>query len=359
MHEATLSQSAASLLIGGFDGTEIPPDFEALLREERVGGAILFSRNIVDLPQVARLVSALKRVGPVPAWVAVDQEGGRVARLGAPFPQLPPARALGAQASPAQVEQAGRVMARALAKLGFDQTYAPVLDVDSNPDNPVIGDRSFSDDPARVAALGGAFICGLQGGGVAACGKHFPGHGDTLVDSHLALPTLPHGLDRLAEVELPPFAAAAAAGVAAIMSAHIVFSALDAARPATLSAAVLHTLLRERLGYDGVLVSDDLEMAAIAAHYGVEEAAVQAVQAGCDQLLICHQPAWVDRAHRALVTAVETGRLPRARLDQAAARVRAMRARYLRPAIPPPAQLDWTDPEHTALAQALGWEATP
>lgn len=358
MREATVSQSAALLLIGGFDGPQIPDELRRLTEEERLGGVILFSRNIIDLPQTAGLVADLKALGPQPLWIAVDQEGGRVARLPAPFPQFPPARTLGEAASATQVERAGKVMARALRLIGFDQTYAPVLDVDSNPDNPVIGDRAFSRDPARVAELGTAFIRGLQAGGVAACGKHFPGHGDTELDSHLALPTLAHPLRRMLEVELVPFKAAVRAGVASIMSAHIVFSAFDPELPATLSPQVLGPLLRDRLGFEGVLVSDDLEMAAIADHYGVEEAAVMAVQAGCDQLLICHHLDWVERAHGALVQAVEEGRLARARLEEAADRVRAMRAAYQRPVELAPGELlaALPDPDYEALALENGWE---
>jgi beta-N-acetylhexosaminidase len=213
--------------------------------------------------------------------------------------------------------------------VGFHQNYAPVLDVDSNPDNPIIGNRSFSRDPNRVARLGAAFIDGLQSAGVAACGKHFPGHGDTSVDSHLELPSLPHDMERLMSVELVPFRAAARAGVASIMTAHVLFEALDSDHPATLSEKVLVPILRNELGFDGVIVSDDLEMMAIADHYGIEEAAVRAIRAGCDQLLICKNADWIPRAHEAIAKAVEKGTLSRDRIFESAARVDRLKTQYV------------------------------
>ncbi len=324
-----LSRAAGQILVGGFDGTEIPRDFEALVRDGAVGGAILFSRNITDLDQCRDLVRDLRSLpGPAPLAISVDQEGGRVARLKAPFPALPPFRAFG-RAPLSAARDAGVLLATALRKLGFHQDFAPVLDVDSNPANPVIGDRSAAADPEVVARVGTSFIEGMQSAGLAACGKHFPGHGDTDLDSHLALPKLPHALDRLEHIELVPFRAAVQANVAAIMSAHIVFSTLDAEHPATLSQHVLTPLLRERLGFQGVIVSDDLEMKAIADHYGIEDAVVMAVAAGCDQLLICHQPSLVAQAHRALVDAAAAGRLPPDRLLAAAKRVEQLKARFV------------------------------
>jgi beta-N-acetylhexosaminidase len=329
-----LAADAGEVLIGGFDGHRIPGDFADLVRARALGGAILFRRNLGSVEETAALVAALQALRPdEPLWMAIDQEGGRVQRLGPPFPQLPPMRSLGGDtAGPedeARIRAAGRTLAIGLSWLGFHQDYAPVLDVDTNPDNPVIGDRAFSRDPEVVARLGVALIEGLQGAGVAACGKHFPGHGDTNEDSHLSLPRLDHDLERLRAVELVPFAAAARAGVAAVMTAHVLFPALDPDHPATLSEKIVTPLLREGLGYRGVIVSDDLEMRAVADHYGVEDAAVRAIRAGCDQLLICHQADWVRRAWEALIQAVERGQLPRARLAEAAARVRAMKARYV------------------------------
>ena len=223
---------------------------------------------------------------------------------------------------------AGQVLSQGLAMLGLHQNYVPVLDVDTNPDNPAIGDRAFSGDPQQVADLGAALIQALQMGGVAACGKHFPGHGDTHTDSHFDLPRLDHDLERLRRVELLPFAAAIRAGVASIMTTHVCYTTLDAAHPVTLSEAVIEPLLRRELGYDGVVVTDDMEMLAIMDHYGIEEASVRALRAGCDQILICHRAELQAAAYEAIVRAVETGELPRARLLQAAVRIGRMKQRY-------------------------------
>lgn len=323
-----LAREVGQLLIGGFDGLDAPTPFTDLVRAGEVGGVILFKRNLAGLEHTQALLARLQALAPTPLWTAVDQEGGRVQRLGPPFPQLPPMRQLAEQADEAAVRRAGETLGAALAPLGFRQDYAPVLDVDTNPANPVIGDRSFSRDPAVVARLGVALAQGLESQGVAACGKHFPGHGDTTQDSHFVLPRLDHDLARLRAIELVPFAAAMRAGIASVMTAHVLFPSLDPEHPATLSEKIIAPLVRGELGYDGVIVSDDLEMKAVADHYGVEDSAVRAIRAGCDQLLICHQPALVAAAHRALVQAVERGVLSRARVAEAAARVARMQARF-------------------------------
>ena len=317
----TLDREVASLFCVGFTGHE--PSAEVLeLIARGVGGVILFSRNIRDAEQVAELSGALKRAAGRPLLISVDQEGGRVARLRAPqgFTELPPMRALGATGDEGLAFEAGAMLGRELRAVGIDQDYAPVVDVDTNPLNPVIGDRSLAREPGPVGRMGAALARGLQSAGVAACAKHFPGHGDTSQDSHLDLPRLPHDLARLERVELPPFTALARAGVAAVMTAHVVFEALDPVRPATLSPPVL-ALLRERCGFQGCCVSDDLEMKAIAGHVALEVAAPLAVASGVDQLLVCHTPAVQHRAIDLVRGAVEDGRISRARLAEARARV--------------------------------------
>ena len=325
-----LPYAAGNVLIGGFQGEQVPGDFSDLLSQGHVGGAILFARNITDCEQAASLVQTLKTCRP-DAWIGIDQEGGRVQRFAAPFPQLPPMRHLSASDKPEQLAaQAATVLSHALAMMGVHQNYAPVLDVDTNPDNPVIGDRAFASDPDLVSRMGFAFIRALQAGGVAACGKHFPGHGDTEVDSHVELPRLTHDLERLRRIELLPFAAAVRAQAASIMTAHVLFTPLDDTHLATLSEKIIEPLLRQELGYDGVVVSDDMEMGAITEHYGIEDAAVRALRAGCDQLLICHDIDLLIRAYDAIIRAVESGALPWARLQQASARIEAMKQRYQR-----------------------------
>lgn len=354
-----IEQHVGQLLVGGFSGTDIDATFARLATEGRLAGAILFRRNLGTLEEVRALTDALHALRPSdPLLVAVDQEGGRVERLRSPFPELPPMRVLGSLGRASLAERAGRVLGEGLRVLGFDQDYAPVLDVDSNPSNPVIGDRAFHSDPEVVGRLGAAFVEGLQAAGVAACGKHFPGHGDTDLDSHLALPRLEHPLERLRAVELPPFRAAARAGVASIMSAHVVFSALDPLLPATLSREVLRPLLREEVGFTGVIVSDDLEMKAVADHHGIEAAAVQAIAAGCDQLLICHHPELLERAFEAIVAAAVDGRLDPEAIRESADRVRALKARFVRVTPrPPDLQAALPDELHQQLLAAL--EAPP
>jgi beta-N-acetylhexosaminidase len=268
---------------------------------------------------------AAARAGSLPPLVAIDEEGGRVTRLPAPFRPLPPMRRLGALGDPELVRRAGHAVGRALAALGINLDFAPILDVDSNPANPIIGDRAFSSDPVEAARLGLAFARGLADGGVLGCGKHFPGHGDTDLDSHVALPILRHGRARLDAVELAPFARAAEAGLESLMSAHVVVDALDAGVPATLSRRIVTDLLRGELGYDGVLFSDDLEMRAVADRYTPAESGVLAIEAGCDALLVCREVDAALATRRALAERCEADAGFAARLDEACARVTRLR----------------------------------
>jgi beta-N-acetylhexosaminidase len=322
-----LEAAAARLLTVGFHGKALTPDLEPLLARG-VGGVILFSRNVGNPREVLELTRALKRRAGRPIVVSVDQEGGKVARLRDGFTLLPAFRALGERGDAALAREYGRLVGTELAAVGVDLDFAPVLDVDTNPDNPVIGLRSLGSDPGLVAELGVAFAAGLGDAGVAACGKHFPGHGDTRTDSHLELPRLTHPLSRLEQVELVPFAAAAAAGIPAIMTAHVVFEALDAERPATMSAGVLRTLLRERLGYAGVVFSDDLEMQAIADHYAIDAVMLEGLTAGVDSFLACHTAELAHRAIDAVVSGVTRGVLSPGRVHEAAARVNGLAERF-------------------------------
>ena len=328
---ADAERAAASFLMIGFEGLSLTDGARSLLRRGAFG-AILFARNYADREQVAGLCGSIKAADAArPVAVAVDQEGGRVLRFRGPgFTDVPAMRDVGLHGGPERARAVGALLASELRPLGIDIDFAPVLDVDSNPANPVIGERSFHRAPERVAACGVALIEGLQSGGVAACGKHFPGHGDTDLDSHHHLPRLGHDLARLRAIELVPFRAAVAAGVAAIMSSHILFPALDAARPATMSPAVLEGLLRKELGFDGVVFSDDLEMKAIAEHYSMPGAAVDAAAAGCDVLLVCHTEPLQEAILAALAKAIIDGRLPAARVAEAEARRQALAARFVR-----------------------------
>ena len=297
----TRAWQPGQLLFVGFDGTTVPPALAEWIAAGRVGGVILFKRNVEDPGQVRRLCEGLHAAAPAgaPLVIAIDQEGGRVQRLRAPWTEWPPMRRVGELGDLEARGAMGRALAVELGEMGIGLDFAPVVDVDTNPQNPVIGDRSFAREPARVAAHAAAFITAMQAAGVGACAKHFPGHGDTVSDSHLELPRLEHDLDRLREVELVPFAAAAKAGVASMMTAHVLFPRLDRRRPATLSPPIM-ALLREELGYDGVVFSDDLEMRAVADHFGVKERVLGPLEAGCDALLVCSQQDLAAEAIRLL-----------------------------------------------------------
>jgi beta-N-acetylhexosaminidase len=331
MASGSLRRQIGRLLVAGFDGLQLPVELRSLAREFGLGGVILFARNVAEPGQVAELSYEAARLLPdLPLWVSVDQEGGRVARLKSPFTEWPPMAALGRSGDVALVERFARALAAELRAVGVTLDYAPVLDVLTNSDNPVIGDRALSSRAEDVARYGAALIRTLQAEGIAACGKHFPGHGDTSTDSHLELPLVEHPPERLREVEFLPFRAAVAAGVATIMTAHVLVPSLDETRPATLSRRIVSGLLREELGYGGVILSDDLEMKAVANEYSVPSAAVLAIEAGCDGVLICsgnhdQQAAALE----SLVHAVEEERLPYARVEDALMRQQRAKERFL------------------------------
>lgn len=314
----------ARLFFAGIPEPILDDETRRLHAEVPFGGVVLFRHNAADPRGMRALSSAIHRLDPdQPPLVAIDHEGGRVHRLSAPFTHFPAAAAVAAHGAGA-VRAVATAMARELAAIGVDVTFAPVLDVASNPANPVIGDRAFGSDPEPAAALALAAFRAIRAEGLLTCGKHFPGHGDTATDSHLELPVVTRDRRTLAAVELAPFRRAVAAGMPMLMSAHVLYPALDRTRPATLSRAILTGLLRRRLGYRGVICSDDLEMRAIADHYAPGEAAVTALAAGADLLLFCHRHDDLRAAAIAVERAVLDGRLPAARVADAHRRVVAL-----------------------------------
>ena len=335
MSPSALRRQIGQLLIAGFDGHQIPTELRALAREFGLGGVILFARNVAEPEQVAELAFEASRLLPdLPLWVSIDQEGGRVARLKAPFTEWPPMATLGRAGEVALAERFARALAAELKAVGVTLDYAPVLDIHTNPKNPVIGDRALAEKAADVARLGAAIVRTLQAEGIAACGKHFPGHGDTGTDSHFELPLVEHPPDRLREVEFAPFRAAIEAGVATIMPAHVLVPSLDEERPATLSKRVVHDLLRNELKYEGVILSDDLEMKAIAKEYAVPAAAVMAIEAGCDGMLICSGDHATQAASlEAVIHAVEEERLRISRVEDALKRQQRAKERFLASAV--------------------------
>ncbi|MFF8383305.1 glycoside hydrolase family 3 protein [Streptomyces kanasensis] len=321
-----------------------PSDVDANLREigvrsaaeliarYHVGGIIYFTwaHNTRDPHQIADLSNGIQRAGlaqrtPVPLLVSTDQEHGIVARVGEPATLVPGAMALGAAGSRDLARRAAHIAGTELAALGIRQNYAPVADVNVNPANPVIGVRSFGADPRAVARLVAAQVKGYEGAGVAATAKHFPGHGDTTDDSHTKLPYIHHTREQWDALDAPPFRAAVAAGIDAVMTAHIVVPSLDPAEdPATLSRPILTGILREELGYDGVVVTDSLGMEGVRTKYGDDRVPVLALKAGCDQLL---NPPDLDLAWKAVLAAVRGGELDRARIDESVLRILRLKAR--------------------------------
>ena len=333
MESTPLPTLCGQLLIIGFPGDSPTATLRTSLARGERGGVVLFKRNLRgEGEELATHVAAMNRSlagsapSHLPLLLAIDQEGGRVARLGPPVLGLPSMRALAAAQDADLVEQAACALGRELRALGFTMNFAPVLDVDSNPDNPIIGDRSFGRSPGEVIRHGLAFARGLRSGGLLSCGKHFPGHGDTTKDSHVELPEVKKSREELLAVELEPFRAAAASGIDALMSAHVLYPALDAERPATLSRSICTQLLRVDLGFRGLLLSDDLEMKALSSDVGATS--VQAVRAGCDALLVCSDEGLADVAHEALVREAERDPAFRARCQEAASRGLELRRKH-------------------------------
>jgi beta-N-acetylhexosaminidase len=347
----TLQARLGQLVMIDFTGLELTSDLADYLATYGWGSVILFAKNVADRAQVARLCeqiqgAAVRGGAPLPVMVSIDQEGGIVNRLTfADTPVSPGPMALGAIDDPDLARQAARWMAQDLASLGILHDCAPCVDVNSNPRNPIIGVRSYGESPQRVAALGRAAAQGLREGGVIPCAKHFPGHGNTAVDSHTALPTVLASRAELDGCELVPFRALIEAGLESIMTAHIVYPALDPTPgvPATLSKPILTDLLRGELGFDGVICTDSMAMHAIARNFGTGEAAVRAIEAGADIVMACGPREAHLETLAALTAAVESGRLTEERIKASVERVLALKRRYLlqaRPAPPGPEALE-------------------
>lgn len=356
-----VARRAGELICGGYpDPGAPPPEFLARLERGHLGGVILFMRNLPSL-------AAAKDIGPalaaahlptgVSPLAAVDEEGGFVQRLPPPWPRLPSAMSLAAgRPAPEAVRRYGRALGEALRALGILQDYAPVLDVNSEPMNPVIGTRSFGDDPRSVGSIGTALALGLQDAGVLATAKHFPGHGDTRTDSHLALPVLPLTYEALQARELAPFRVAISEGIGALMTAHIALTSLaeEPGLPATLSRRILTDVLRHDLGFQGLVVTDCLEMAAIRTTYGVAEGAVRAIAAGADQVLVSHTSARQEEAREALEAAIATGRIPESRIQEALSHIEGGRRLTVRqaPSLPLQTAMDALERIADSLAAA-------
>ena len=323
MTHLSVEDKVGQLMMVGFGGTEVDESVEALVRGRRVGGVCLFRRNIANGEQVARLNDGLRRLlaDGIPPFLALDQEGGNVVRVKDGVVVLPGNMALGATRSAELAYAAGLAQGEDLKRLGFNMNLAPVLDVNLNPRNPVIGIRSYGDSVPLVSELGRAFVRGQQDAGLVTVAKHFPGHGSTDADSHTALPVMRESREEvLAQME--PFRAVIQDGLDGLMTAHVAVPGLTGDdMPATVHPQVLDGLLRQRLGFDGLVLTDELEMDAIAQRYGVGRAAVMAVRAGADMVLVPWRAEKKTEVYEALMTAAWSGELPPARLDEAVRRI--------------------------------------
>ncbi len=327
-YKGTAEQRAGAFLIVGVPGPDTWDISQTLefLDEIEPFGLILFARNAPDRDQLHALTDAVSTHRPE-LIISIDHEGGRVDRLPPPFTRFPPMLELVRLGDPGLLREVARCHGAELRAAGIRMDFAPVLDVFTNPDNRVIGDRAFGSTPEEVIHYALPYAQGLAEAGVLACGKHFPGHGDTQIDSHLDLPRITHGRERLRTLEMAPFAAAIRQGIPMVMTAHIVCESLDPDHPASLSRTIIDGHLRGELSFRGVVVSDDMEMKAIADRYSMAQAAVGAVRAGSDLVLVCNTPECVREARAGIADAIEAGHIGHATLADAQMRRKKLLAR--------------------------------
>ena len=324
----SLPEKVGQMMMVGFDGLRPPRHILQWLESGRIGGVYLFARNIDSPAQVARLIADCRRAAKFPILVGIDQEGGAVARLREGFTESPGAMALAASGDPQLAEDIAYMMGLELAALGVNWNFAPVADLAHQSDNPSVGTRAVGRAPQLVSKFVCAQIRGFQRAGVAATAKHFPGLGNSVIDTHDGTATVTAPLSSLHAEDLMPFRAAIDAGVSSIMLTHVVYEALDSGRPATLSQRIATGLLREELGYDGAVCTDCMEMKAITDGYGAGESAVFAADAGLDLLMYSHSRAAQEAAFEAVLEAVSRGRIPEERVDQSVARIQALKRQY-------------------------------
>ncbi len=345
---------AGQMVLCGFSGKDLPGALAQELSQGLVSGVVLFERNLGSPAEVRQLTDDIRKVSYVPPIIAIDHEGGKVVRLSEPFTQWPPLRKLGRTDS-GTVRAVAEAMAAELLAAGINTNFMPVLDVDSNPDNPVIGERSFGADAAKVARLGAAMIEGFSKAGVISCGKHFPGHGHTAIDSHDDLPVIEEDMATLERRELRPFYEAVRAGVPMLMSAHLKATALDPYNPATISSLILRELLRDQMGFSGVVITDDLEMGALSGSMNLMDAAFSSVRAGADLLLTCSGVDAARHARETLIEAHNHGAIGYGELFLPVRRILSMKEKHLISGPPPKKKLKEIigSAEHQALAERV------
>lgn len=339
LRKMTLEELVGQWFMVGFHGNQYNSDLDFFLKKLHIGGLILFKRNVEEPGQVAALCRQVQEKAvdavSVPLFISIDQEGGTVSRLGPPFSQFPSASSMAAAPDPEQeIQRFAQRQARELKLVGINMNLAPVLDVNRRGPEGLMASRSLGSDPQEVARLGTLCIRELQQAGVIACAKHFPGIGDTELDSHQDLPVQMKDRVDLEEVELIPFREAVKIPVGAVMTAHVRYPVLDPLFPASLSAAVIRDLLRREMGYQGLVMTDDLEMGAISLHFEIEEAVLSAAGAGSDGLLICHTPEKIERAYRSLLRRVKNGGVSDQAFKETLLRIFDLKYRFLQAYLP-------------------------
>ena len=329
--QMTLEEKVGQLLVIGAEGISFSDEMDNLIRNYHVGGVIIMRKNVSTSPKLLQLINDIKKANETnksPLFISVDEEGGRVSRLPVGIHKLPTSAIIGKLNDESVSYDAGNYLAGVLNEFGYNMNFAPVLDVNSNPRNPVIGDRSFGSDPYQVAKLGISTMHGMMDNGIISVVKHFPGHGDTVVDSHKSLPKVETTLKALRNVELLPFQKAIEEGTDAVMVAHILFPALDPDYPSSMSKAIITGLLRNEMQFEGVIITDDLTMGAIANDYTIPEAAVQSFIAGSDQLLVVRGYEDQLNTFNALKKAIATGEITEQRLNESVKRILTLKEKY-------------------------------
>ncbi len=329
--QMTLEEKVGQLLVIGVEGTSFSNEMDNLIRNYHVGGVIIMGRNVATTTEMLQLINDIKKANKPnknPLFLSVDEEGGRVSRLPIGIPKLPTSEKIGKLNDESLNYRTGVYLAKVLNEFGYNMNFAPVLDVNSNSRNPVIGDRSFGSDPTQVAQLGISTMHGMMDNGIISVVKHFPGHGDTVVDSHKALPKVETTLETLRSVELVPFQKAIEEGADVVMVAHILFPVLDPDYPSSMSKAIITGLLRDEMQFEGVVITDDLTMGAIVSNYAIPEAAVQSFIAGSDLLLVVSDYEVQLNTFNALIKAIETGVITEQRLNESVKRILTLKVKY-------------------------------
>lgn len=331
INNMSLDQKIGQLLIGGFDGYTVDSNTEKLIKENYLGGFILFQRNVKDSNQLLELTNTLKAINKeniVPLFISVDEEGGTVTRMPDEIKKLPSNYSIGKINDEDFSYNIGKTLGRELNAFGLNMNYAPVLDINSNPNNPVIGIRSFGDNKDVVTRLGIKTMEGIKSQNVIPVIKHFPGHGDTSVDSHIGLPVVNYDLKRLNDFELVPFKYAITAGADVVMTAHILLPKLDSKYPATLSHNIINDLLRKDIGFDGVVITDDITMGAILKNYDIGDAAIKAINAGADIILVSHKYENIQKVISSIKEAVLNKTITEDRINESVYRILSLKEKY-------------------------------